>query len=57
MQTLSDKQKLRKLTVTKETSKVCTLGRRKILRKRVSDAKKKSKEIDTLWLNQNKQLY
>ena len=57
MQTLSDKQKLRKLTVTKETSKVCTLGRRKILRNRVSDAKKKSKEIDTLWLNQNKQLY
>lgn len=31
MQTLSDRQKLRKLTVSKETSKVRTLGRRKIL--------------------------
>ena len=31
MQTLSDRQKLRELTVSKETSKVRTLGRRKLL--------------------------
>ena len=59
MQILSDKQKLRKLTVTKETSTVCTLGRRKILWETGSQMQKKiiSKETDTLWVNQNKQLY
>ena len=31
MQTFSDKQKLRKLTLTKETSKACTFGRRNVI--------------------------